>query len=49
VLAFGPADKVVNLINACYHGPDAALVEAVAVEDVPVPSELVGFEQRSTA
>ncbi len=49
MLAFGPADKVVNLINACYHGPDAALVETVAVEDVTVPSELVGFEQRPTA
>lgn len=49
VLAFGPEDKVANLINACHHGPDAALVETVAVEDVPVASELVGFEQRPTA
>ena len=27
---------------------DAAMVEAVAVEDVAVPTELVGFEQRPT-
>lgn len=47
-LACGPEDKITNLINACYQGPDAALVETVVVEDVPVPSDLVGFEQRPT-
>ncbi|MGG2362059.1 acylphosphatase, partial [Salmonella enterica] len=48
-LAYGPEDKVTSLINACHHGPDAALVEAVAVEDIPIPPDLVGFEQRPTA
>lgn len=48
VLAFGPPARIVDLINACHHGPDAAMVEAVAVEEVAVPTELVGFEQRPT-